>query len=66
MNYIILLIVIFMTIPGVASDQDRYLKPNKVIYEDPQEEDVLMINSSIGYTTVLEFAQKPSMVTTGD
>ena len=55
-----------MTLPAIASDQDRYLKPNKVIYEDPQEEDVLMINSSIGYTTVLEFAQKPSMVTTGD
>ena len=66
MKYFIFLLMIFIAQPSLASGQDRYLQPNKVFYEDPQEEDVLKINTSIGFTTVLEFPDKPSMVTTGD
>ncbi len=66
MRFFIFALVVFITRPVMASEQDRYLQPNKVLYEDPQEDDVLKINTSIGYTTVLEFPDKPSMVTTGD
>ena len=65
MKYIILLFV-FMARPAFALDENRYLVPNRVIYEDPEEGDVLKINTSIGFTTVLEFSDKPTMVTTGD
>lgn len=66
MRYFIFLLLLFLAHPAAASGQDRYLQPNKILYEDPREDDVLMINASIGYTTVLEFPDKPSMVTTGD
>lgn len=66
MRYFIFMLVIFFAQIVSASEQDRYLQPNKVLYEDPQEDDVLKINTSVGYTTVLEFPDKPSMVTTGD
>jgi hypothetical protein len=66
MRFFIFLLVLFIAQSAVASEQNRYLQPNKVVYEDPQEDDVLKINTSIGYTTVLEFPDKPSMVTTGD
>lgn len=66
MRYSIFLLIMFIAQPVIASEQDRYLQPNKILYEDPREDDVLKINASIGYSTVLEFPDKPSMVTTGD
>lgn len=67
MRYIIILFIVFMAQPVLALDgMDRYMTPNKVLYEDPREDDVLLINTAVGYSTVLEFPQKPAMVTTGD
>ena len=61
-----MLMLVFLTQTAFALDDNRYLENNKVIYEDPQEDDILKINTSIGFTTVLEFSDKPTMVTTGD
>ncbi len=67
MKYIIILLILLTAEPVFALDgTNRYLSPNKVIYEDPQEDDVLIINTTVGYTTVLEFPEKPAMVSTGD
>lgn len=66
MKWVIAIVIFFCAVSSSASPQERYLNDNKVLYEDPQEDDVLMVNTAIGYTTVLEFPEKPTMVTTGD
>ena len=56
----------FLSGPLWANQDSRYLQTGKVQYETPLEEDVLRINTAIGYCTVLEFAEKPMLVTVGD
>jgi hypothetical protein len=46
--------------------EGRYVTDEKVIYVTPREEDVLRINVSMGFCTVLEVPEKPIMVTVGD
>ena len=48
------------------ADDNRYLDTDKVFYEKPIEADVLKVNTSLGYCTVLEFPDKPILVTVGD
>ncbi len=64
----LLLFVLFISIStaSFASEANRFLNPGKVLYEEPQEDDILKVQTAIGYTTVLEFSEKPTMVTTGD
>jgi len=45
---------------------NHYLDPGKVILEHPLEEDVMKVNIAVGYCTVLEFPEKPTLVTVGD
>ena len=66
MRFLIVVLVFIAVNPVFAFEKDRYLQPNKVLYENPREDDVLKINTTIGYTTVLVFPDKPTMVTTGD
>ncbi|MBP9854909.1 MAG: TrbG/VirB9 family P-type conjugative transfer protein [Candidatus Omnitrophica bacterium] len=66
MRCFIFLLMLLMVRPAIASEQSRYLEPNRVLFEEPSEDEVLKINSAIGFTTVLEFPDKPSMVSTGD
>ena len=64
---IILLITFMLLSDSLWADVDnRYLQSGKVLYENPLEEDVLRINLALGYCTVLEFPEKPLMVTVGD
>ena len=64
----IIMLITFMLISGqVCADQDsRYLQANKVFYEIPLEEDVLRVHLALGYCTVLQFPEKPILVTVGD
>jgi hypothetical protein len=61
-------LLIFLLIPVLAWAQEdgRYLDDNKVVYEAPLESDVLKINTTLGFCTVLAFKEKPIMVTVGD
>lgn len=64
----IILLIIFMILSGPlwAEEDNRYLQTNKVFYETPLEEDVLMVHLALGYCTVLQFPEKPTLVTVGD
>ena len=64
----IILLIAFMLLCGnVWAEMDnRYLQSGKVLYETPLEEDVLRVNLALGYCTVLEFPEKPMLVTVGD
>src|SRR5271167_4186684 len=63
----IILLITFMLLSGpLWAEQDRYLPANKVFYETPLEEDVLMVHLALGYCTVLQFPEKPILVTAGD
>ncbi len=64
MRYLILFLLVVAPIDSYA--ENRYLQPNRVVFEEPKEDDVLKINTTIGFNTVLEFPDKPSMVTIGD
>jgi len=64
MKYLILMLLLCMTTPLWADS--RYLPNDKVLYETPQEQDVLKVNTALGYCTVLEFPDKPTMVSVGD
>ncbi len=61
-------LLMFMLITSLvwAQDDRRYVDDNKVIYEAPLESDVLKINTTLGFCTVLAFKEKPIMVTVGD
>ena len=62
-----ILLIIFMFLSGpLWAEQDRYLPANKVFYETPLEEDVLKVHLALGYCTVLQFPEKPILVTAGD
>ncbi|MDO8674751.1 MAG: hypothetical protein Q7K71_01375 [Candidatus Omnitrophota bacterium] len=63
-----LMLITFMLLSGSlwANQDNRYLQTGKVQYETPLEEDVLKVNTALGYCTVLEFAEKPMLVTVGD
>ncbi len=65
MIYLILVVLFGMTTP-VWAETERYLSSDKVIYETPQEQDVLKVNTAFGFGTVLEFPDRPTMVTVGD
>lgn len=64
----IMMLITFMLISGqLWADQDsRYLQTNKVFYETPMEQDVLRVHLALGYCTVLQFPEKPILVTAGD
>ncbi|MDP2654344.1 MAG: TrbG/VirB9 family P-type conjugative transfer protein [Candidatus Omnitrophota bacterium] len=64
MKYLILIFLLCITTPLWADS--RYLPNDKVLYENPQEQDVLKVNTAMGYCTVLEFPDKPTMVSVGD
>lgn len=65
MNYLILMILLGLTTPLWAAE-GRYLPDDKVLYESPQEQDVLKVNTALGFCTVLVFPDKPTMVSVGD
>lgn len=62
------MLIMLILLPGTlwANQDNRYLQSGKVQYEIPLEEDVLKVNTAIGYCTVLEFSEKPMLVTVGD
>ena len=64
----IVVLVILLLLPGIvwASMDNRYLERGKVLYENPLRHDVFKVNVSMGYCTVLEFSEKPMLVTVGD
>jgi hypothetical protein len=62
---LLILIILIVISPPLWAD-DRYLSESKVLYENPQEQDVLKINTALGFCTVLEFPDKPTMVNIGD
>lgn len=64
MRHFVFLILMVITTPLWADD--RYLSDGKVLYENPQEQDVLKVNTALGFCTVLEFPDKPTMVNIGD
>jgi len=66
MKTLMLIMLMFLSGPLWAHQNSRYLQTGKVQYETPLEEDVLKVNTAIGYCTVLEFAEKPMLVTVGD
>ncbi|MBI3601517.1 MAG: hypothetical protein HY209_01275 [Candidatus Omnitrophica bacterium] len=66
MKTILLALFMFLSGPLWAEPDNRYLDPGKVWFEKPLEEDVMKVNTSIGYCTVLEFPEKPMLVTIGD
>lgn len=66
MIYLILIFLIITATPLWAAFDNRYLANDKVLYETPQEQDVLRVNTALGFCTVLEFPDKPTMVTVGD
>jgi len=66
MKTLILITFMFLSSPLWANQDNRYLQTGKVQYETPLEEDVLKVNTALGYCTVLEFAEKPMLVTVGD
>lgn len=66
MKAVMLIVFMFLSGPLWASQDGRYLESGKVLFERPIEEDVLRVNTSLGYCTVLEFSEKPMLVTVGD
>ncbi len=67
MNTTLFLILMFLAAPLWAyQDNSRYLKEGKVLNENPLEQDILKVNTALGYCTVLEFSEKPMLVTIGD
>ncbi len=66
MKIIILITFMFWAMPSWANQDNRYLKEGKVLYENLMEQDVLRVKTSLGYCTVLEFPEKPMLVTIGD
>jgi hypothetical protein len=66
MNANLLLILMLLSTPAWAQQDGRYLQTNKVFYETPLEQDVLRVHLALGYCTVLQFPEKPILVTVGD
>ena len=66
MKDMIVFILMFLSGPVWASVDNRYLNTDKVLYENPLEQDVLKVHTSLGYCTVLAFPEKPMLVTVGD
>ena len=66
MKTIPFIILMFLSGPLWAGPDNRYLDAGKVLYENPLDQDVLKVKTSLGYCTVLEFAEKPMLVTVGD
>ncbi len=61
-------VLIFMLLSSLvwAQEDGRYLDDGKVVYEAPLESDVLRVNTTFGFCTVLAFKEKPVLVTVGD
>lgn len=66
MKYLILMVLMCLTTPPPLWADSRYLPDDKVLYESPQEQDVLKVNTALGFCTVLGFPDKPTMVSVGD
>ncbi len=66
MKLFIFFILMLLAGPLWANQDSRYLENGKVLYEKPIETDVLKVNTALGYCTVLEFPEKPMLVTVGD
>ncbi len=66
MRIIFFVTLMFLSGSLCAQPDNRYLDVSKVLYENPLEQDVLRVNTSFGYCTVLEFSEKPMLVTVGD
>lgn len=66
MKILMLITFMFLSSPLWANQDARYLEMGKVQYETPLEEDVLKVKTAFGYCTVLEFPEKPMLVTVGD
>ncbi len=60
-----LIVFTFLSTSIWAMPDNRYLQPGKVFFERPLEEDVMKVNTALGYCTVLEFPEKPMLVTAG-
>ena len=65
MKIFALLILLCATCLGWAMQDERFID-NKVLYENPREEDVLKVNTALGFCTVLSLKEKPIMVTVGN
>ncbi|MBF0490204.1 MAG: TrbG/VirB9 family P-type conjugative transfer protein [Candidatus Omnitrophica bacterium] len=66
MKTILLIVFMFLAGPLWAYPDNRYLETGKVLFEKPLEEDILKVQTSLGYCTVLEFSERPTLVTVGD
>lgn len=66
MRFVIGVMLFFCFAIPCQAETERYLGNDKVFFEDPQEDDVLKVNLSFGFLTVLEFPEKPVMVAVGD
>ncbi|MDE1920787.1 MAG: hypothetical protein KGJ09_07360 [Candidatus Omnitrophica bacterium] len=63
---IILLIVFLLFSCPLWAEEGRYLHADKVFYETPLAQDVMNVHLALGYCTVLQFPEKPILVTVGD
>ena len=66
MKILMLIMFMFLSNPLWAGEPGRYVEMPKVSYEKPLEQEVLKVNTALGYCTVLEFPEKPMLVTVGD
>ncbi|MBF0489361.1 MAG: TrbG/VirB9 family P-type conjugative transfer protein [Candidatus Omnitrophica bacterium] len=66
MKLLLILMILLLSSMAWAEPEQRYLEDNKILYETPQEADVLRVNTAMGFCTVLEFKEKPKLVTVGD
>ncbi len=63
-----LIIICLFTALSVSANQDngRYVTQGQVIYEDPQEHDVMLVKVALGRSTHLEFPEEPDLVEPGN
>ncbi|MCP4653463.1 MAG: TrbG/VirB9 family P-type conjugative transfer protein [Candidatus Omnitrophica bacterium] len=70
MRKLVLIILSLVCLPLCAQEStfvsSEFVDSAKITYEMPTEDDVVDINTTVGYCTVLEFPEKPIMVTLGD
>lgn len=65
-NLLTLALILSAFTPAAADETGRYLSDKKVFYEAPEESEVMVVHTSLGYSTVLAFPEKPIMVSAGD
>ena len=62
---VISILLFFVPLTSMA-EEERYLTNKKVYHETPDGDDVMIIHTSLGYSTDLAFPDRPTMVSTGD